>query len=395
MQAPVINISEFQADHLDTEASTAQTIKGVPGHKGMVGHIRDAVQDPEVMRAAVDSVVDQPAQSQADICRCVWTWLKRSIRFVQDDDQLRALLGREGELELLISPSVMVRPELLEQARGVREMQGDCDCFTMMGCSMLACLGIQPLIKTYKCDADSPWRWSHVCAAGLLDDGSIFPCDASHGTYAGWEVPAGAVFESCLWDMNGNKVGGSKMPRGLSGYVADPGWTGNEMTSWGRVAGPYPSQDVMTAWYPYASRKKGLGAIARGKYRGMGDCVAGFDEFGQACTDFSPITNNPTDTAAAINYLYSAPAGATLPATLPGASAPINWSSIINSLTTAGTQLGKQALLPAGAVLLPNGTVAYANQAGQNPLTASSFTQYLPMLAIVGVGILALSMLKK
>src|SRR5580698_9638967 len=32
-------------------------------------------------------------------------------------------------------------------------------------------------------------------------------------------------------------------------------------------------------------------------------CVNGYDEFGVACTDFTPITSNPVSTALALNYL--------------------------------------------------------------------------------------------
>jgi hypothetical protein len=384
MQAPVINISEFQADHLDTERSTAQTVKK------MGQHVRDAVQDPEVMRAAVDSVVDAGPRSQVDICRCVWAWLKSHIRFVPDEVQLEKLLGRGDELELLISPSVMVRPELLGG------MQGDCDCFTMMGCSMLACLGIQPLIKTFKCDRREPWRWSHVCAAGRLDDGSIFPCDASHGDYPGWQVPLEATFESCLWDMNGNKVGGDTM-RGMNAYQSAPGWTGNPMTA-SQGVGPYPQLDVMRYWYQQ-KRLKGLQGIARGKY-GLGDDSTSYDP-GTPTNPLLPLqtVNLPGSAFVDSNGNYVDYSGQTttsgLPTSVSSSGSGIDLNTLLAQLLGAGTQIGKQALLPAGAVLLPNGTIGYANTAGQNPLTASSLTQYLPLLAVVGVGILALSMLKK
>ena len=62
---------------------------------------------------------------------------------------------------------------------------------------------------------------------------------------------------------------------------------------------------------------------------GSGDCVNGYDSFGNACTDFSQITSNPAATAAAIQYLYNSPS------TLPVSSAPkstVSMSSILLGL---------------------------------------------------------------
>lgn len=36
-------------------------------------------------------------------------------------------------------------------------------------------------------------------------------------------------------------------------------------------------------------------------------CVNGFDEFGQACQDWTPITSDPNATAKALQILYGAP----------------------------------------------------------------------------------------
>ena len=56
---------------------------------------------------------------------------------------------------------------------------------------------------------------------------------------------------------------------------------------------------------------------------GLGACVNGFDEFGDACTDFTPITSSPAATAAAINYLYGTP-GALPPIIGPTQATQIN-----------------------------------------------------------------------
>ena len=367
-----VSISEVQADYQDTEKSTAQTVKE------MGRHVQSALHDPAVYQAAAECV-GAWAWRKATASN-VWRWLKNNVQFLSDEAQLQATLGRGDELELLIAPSVMLRADV---------KAGDCDDFTMLACAMLSCLGVPPLIKTFKCDRTEPWRWSHVCAAAVLEDGSIFPIDASHGDYPGWEVPARDQFETALWDMNGNKVGGQKMRgRGLGNYQKECSWTGNPMTTVsGPAAVPYPSLDLMRYYYPGPSRKVGLAAIARGKYRGMGACVGGFDEFGDACTDFTPITSDPTATAAAINYLYSNPGTTTLPATLPGASGQINWASIIGNLTAAGTKLGSQALLTPGSAILPNGTIVAGTPAGTSNLNLGGISSTTLLLIAAALGL--------
>jgi len=385
MPGPVL-ISERQADYQNTEVSTAQTIRD------MCAHVRAATQDPLVRRVALE-ISGVPLSvwaagacplSRRQLAEKVWAWCKRNIKFVPDEEQIWKLLGRREELELLISPSVMLRPELLEHVRGYKGMEGDCDCFVMTAMSLLACLGVPPLFETLKCDVDSPWRWSHICAGALLEDGSIFPVDASHGEYAGWRVPGRDIFESQLWDMNGNKVSGGNM-RGLSGYVRERGWTGSEMTSSGRVAGPYPNLDVMTAY-----RRRGLNAIADGKY-GMGACVGGFDEYGMACTDFTPITSDPTATAQALQYLNSTSAGS---APSSGGS---SWANLFGQLLNSGTRLASQEIgsgatvLPNGNVLLPSGQVVSGSPASSLGISSSS----LLIGGLLVGGLILVSVLKK
>lgn len=369
-----VSISEVQADYQDTEKSTAQTVKE------MGRHVQSALHDPAVNQAAADAC----GWGYDPTTRCVkvWKWLKRNVRFLSDEAQLQATLGRGDELELLIAPSVMVRADV---------KAGDCDDFTMLACAMLSCLGVPSLIKTFKADRTEPWRWSHVCAAAVLEDGSIFPIDASHGDYPGWEVPMVDQFEVALWDMNGNRVGGKKgmqSRRGLGNYQKESSWTGDPMTTvGGPAAGPYPSLDLMRYYYPGPSRKAGLGAIARGKYRGMGACVGGFDEFGDACTDFTPITSDPTATAAAINYLYNNPGNTTLPSTLPGASGTINWASIIGNLTAAGTKLGSQALATPGTTILPNGTIIQGTPQGTSNFSFGGISSSTLLLIAAALGL--------
>lgn len=329
------------------------------------------------MRAAIDAGMLQPgANTRRELAQCVWGWLKSNLKFETDESQLARTLGRGDELELLIAPSVIVR---------ARVKAGDCDDFTMLGCAMLAALGVPPLIKTFKCDRREPWRWSHVCAAAKMEDGSIIPLDASHGSHFGWQIPDHDIFESQLWDMNGNKVaGGRTMRSGLAGYVPDPGWTGSETTTVsGPSAGAYPSTEFLRQYYPGPRRLRNLNAIANGKFRrrGMGDdgsgiisAIGGDLDTGEIIGGDSPF--NPTITP-------------TVGSTSSGSS--FNWGNLLGNLLNSGTRLASQAIgsgaqvLPNGNVLLPSGQVVAGSPTVSTGLGISTQTLVIGGLVLAAV----------
>ena len=365
-----VTVSERQADYLDNELSTAQTVQE------MCSLIATAASDP-LVRAAVHEALSLRPDPGIGPCGLIWLWCKTHVRFETDESQLWRTLRRRDELELLISPSVLLR---------AKDRAGDCDDFTMLLCSMLLCLGVQPLIKTFKCDRREPWRWAHVCAVAVIEDGSLMTLDASHGKYPGWEVPAQDQFETALWDMAGNRISGVQgmgRTRGLSGYTADPNWTGTpETTVTGPHAGIYPSRDATRYW----SRAAGLGAIARGKYRGMG----------QDASTYDPSTDTTSSGLDALAFpdsgMPSAPAGSTV-LTAPWSlsdifsgggsaggssstsSSGFNLNSLLgpllgsaSTLTAAALQQPGAQLLANGSVLLPNGTIVPAASSSSSTL---------------------------
>ena len=377
-----VTVSERQADYLDNELSTAQTVQE------MCGLIAAAAKDPLVRAVALECGATPES---------VWAWVKKNVRFETDEAQLWRTLRRRDELELLISPSVLLR---------AKDRAGDCDDFTMLLCSMLLCLGVQPLIKTFKCDRREPWRWAHVCAVAVIEDGSLMTLDASHGKYPGWEVPPQDQFETALWDMAGDRISGVQgmertRARGLAGYTADPNWTGTpETTVTGPHAGIYPSRDATRYW----SRAAGLGAIARGKYRGMG----------QDASTYDPSTDTTSSGLDALAFpdsgMPAAPAGSTV-LTAPWSlsdifsgggsaggssstsSSGFNLNSLLgpllgsaSTLTAAALQQPGAQLLANGSVLLPNGTIVPA---------ASSSSSTLLLIGGVVLLVLVLAMGKK
>jgi hypothetical protein len=156
----------------DSDGSVAETVAL------MATYIREATASPKVqaIAAAILSGLTADRRRRAD---AVFEWVRRSIQFVPDEIQACQFAGDcNGETELLI------KPELLIEHR-----RGDCDDFTMLACSLLLLAGVPCHITTVAADRGDPARFSHVYATAILEDGTPYPLDASHGPAPGWETP--------------------------------------------------------------------------------------------------------------------------------------------------------------------------------------------------------------
>ena len=127
----------------------------------------------------------------------VWYGVHSSMRFVDHAEQIRALLNERDQLQLLISPDVLLR-----KARPA----GDCAVYTPLMCAALGTLGIHYEFVTLACDPREPDLYTHVYARAILPDGSRIPLDGSHGKYPGWEVPREHQIRKQVWDEAGEPV---------------------------------------------------------------------------------------------------------------------------------------------------------------------------------------------
>lgn len=188
--------------------------------------------------------------------------------------------------------------------------------------------------------------------------------------------------------------------RGLSGYVSEPQWTGNEMTTVsGKVAGPYPSGDVMRYWYsaPPQARAAGLQRIAKGKYTGMGDLCTVYNDDGSCAAyssgDFSSdLPPGATITTTPTVYV---PVGGGSSGSSGGSSSSssgFSFGNFLNTLLGDSAKLTSQAigsggtLLPNGNILLPSGQVIAGTPASSG---ISSSTLLIGALLIGGVVLVA------
>lgn len=153
----------------DDDAAVFQTLDGINAIA------ERTAREPEVLAAAADATAELQAEcSRRETCEAVWAWVRRHIRFVQDEAWFA------GAREVLIEPPLLLT---------MPDPRGDCDDFTMLVLAMLQSLCIPARAIVIGADPEQPDRFSHVCAEAILENGERMTLDASHGPYAGWEAP--------------------------------------------------------------------------------------------------------------------------------------------------------------------------------------------------------------
>jgi len=203
----------------DTDGATQQTVRK------MCDLIAESVKDP-VVQACAAYAKKHFARGSSDPAAILWGvfwYIKHCVKFRSDEGTMLQV-GETGSQDLLIAPAVLVRMDKPSE---------DCDGFTMLGAAMLTILGVPVYITTVATDLDDPRRWSHVFLCANVN-GRIIPLDTSHGKAPGWMVPRDRINRFQTWTLDGRPAD-VKIPnfQGLHGYI-------------------------------------GLGAVARGRRRGMG-----------------------------------------------------------------------------------------------------------------------------
>jgi len=134
------------------------------------------------------------------------------------------------------------------------------------------------------------------------------------------------------------------------------------------------------------------------KPNGLGLCVGGYDEYDNACTDFTPITDSPTNTANAINYLYTpTPTGAP---TSGNASSGFNWgllAPLFGAAGAIGSGYAASELKPGQSMQTAGTTIVGAGQSlpGSTISGGLNLSGLMLPLLIGGGGLLVLAMVMK
>ena len=374
----------------DPDEATAQTVRI------MCQHIAKSAQDP-LVKACARSAVGQwrggpvfastgrdPSTDPRAIAESAWWWAKHQLKFVHHSKLILAWLNERDQLQLLIEPAVLVR---------MQTMLGDCAIYTMLICTLLDCFSVPWEIVTLAVDPQEPSVFSHVFPRVVLPSGRRMTLDASHGRYPGWQVPRERTCRSQVWDQAGNPIKDTPAFQGLHDYVATPQWGWRRPGLWG--LGQDDGTDAATAAEDTSSIP-----------------VSGLDQLPATSIDTSSLTlptltstqlsdisnfeteNVGANTAVVADALAATPslsAGSSYPSgsiTVPSQSAAA-WAAFANAATKAGMTLAEINALPAGSVMLPNGTIAIG-AAGTSLASSLTSGSTSTILLYGGLGLLAL-----
>jgi hypothetical protein len=313
----------------------------------MCQQIKKGADDPAVREAALRAMQQFGGRDALSLAWAAWYWCKTYIRFVHHEFLLRRHLGESDHLQGLISPDALVR---------MPRPEGDCAIFTSCLCSFLRILGVPYEVVTVAVNPAEPEIYSHVFPYAVLEDGRRFPCDASHGTRPGWQVPSSDVSRRQVWDADGKPV-------------EDQG-----------------------------SRFEGLGNYGLRGHRGLGDLTCLDPNDPSSCSQ-----TDTTSSSADLCALYPASCTAGVPSSTvtpdttvggtPGYTVPspgsAAWAGIAAQLIKGGMTLAQINAIQPGTVVSANGAIlrqnpGYAVPAGGTSAAISSLTSSSMMPWLLG-----------
>lgn len=365
--APAAQVTRFQGDLQDPDTATAQTVEV------MCNLIDKASQDPVLQSAARDAVNRfkggpmfalagvNPWTSQAAQACSAWWWTKQGLKFIHHDGLIQVWLGERDQLQLLVSPDLLLR---------MKDPRGDCAIYTMLECAMLKALGIQYQIVTAAVTPESP-VYDHVWGRAVLSDGRQIDLDASHGDYPGWQVPYEHRNRTQVWDSTANPIEDRRQFRGLHAFQARPNTP------------ILPRRLALVPGVPLsdALRQRGMGIVRR---RGLGQ------DYSESSSPTAPLAS-----AGTVDTSY-------IPSTTPTTSAPNPFTQALANafpgLLQQWTTIGGRVIAPTVQYQGPGG-ISYSAPAGSAaasalPLSIGTLntTSILPIL-LLGGGALLLIML--
>lgn len=205
----------YKTPLLNGEAGTAQTI-------ALMRRLADqALEDPAIVRRAIEIVRGVPAFDDVGEVRAIYDWVKRNIRYTKDP---------------------VTKEKLYPPAELLKIRAGDCDDVTNLICVFALALGYPCRYVTISTQQENPAEFTHIYASVEAPPGSgnWLALDAARlDSEFGEEPPI--YFRKREWDVTSDRYedlsGGfsriqpRKMPQFLSGY-ATIGGMGQDVTDW-------------------------------------------------------------------------------------------------------------------------------------------------------------------
>jgi transglutaminase superfamily protein len=175
---PVRAYSEALADG---DAGVEQTVRGSSRARSMIGLIDRGKKDPQVrgMAAQIIRAANVPAFDFRGEFRAIFEWVKRNIRWTRDPT------NKEG---------------IQDAATTLQWGIGDCDCISILICSLLGSIGARTRLVTISNHADAPEDFSHIYPEVRLD-GRWIPVDAGRRAPA-WGKGPSRWFRRRNWDVD-------------------------------------------------------------------------------------------------------------------------------------------------------------------------------------------------
>ena len=158
-------------------------------------YVRRDTADPVFMDALA---AFRRATGLTDPCQIAFSFA-RSLMYFQRDETTGYEIDPQA-IEVLVRP---VDAVLLYQRSGHRT-PGDCDCFSMLVAAALTAMDVPCAFVTVAADLENPSAWSHVYVVAQPGTDQRCAIDASHGSYAGWEVPGVTGYRE--WPLMGGGI---------------------------------------------------------------------------------------------------------------------------------------------------------------------------------------------
>ena len=172
----------------DNLVSTVDTINK------MVVLVRESVSSPIVITTAesIVSGIGKTNPTEMDLLRGTFWWCKHHLTFKEDEAALQQDFGVQDlgtGKELLLSPSFLL---------SMFKPTGDCDDYSTLIASLLKLMGFQQVgFRTIAADPFDVDCFTHVYVVVQLGNGELYPIDASHGPFPGWQSEV--VFKHHDW----------------------------------------------------------------------------------------------------------------------------------------------------------------------------------------------------
>lgn len=152
------------------------TLKEIPsGDEGTFATVREIIalikegkQNPRVRTIATRVVAGLPWKNHEVEAGAIFSWIKQNIRFVNDPDGSEMLQDVEAILNY---------------------KSADCDDLTILGASLLGCIGIPSRIVVIAGDPRAPQAFSHIYLQAWCKTKWVGFDTSVVGSTIGWEPP--------------------------------------------------------------------------------------------------------------------------------------------------------------------------------------------------------------